>query len=487
MTPEVVARFRPLFMPRTVAVVGASSRNPALPNLFIRRIRDFGFAGRIYPIHPSAESIEGLRAYKSFSEAPEPIDYAYVGIPAAQVPELLASAGGKVRFAQVISSGFGESDQGQALEQALVAAAQAGGLRLLGPNCMGLYTPRGKITYTEIAPREAGNVGVVSQSGGLGTDVIRRGLVRGLKFSGLVSIGNSADLGVADLLEFYLADADTRVIGLYVESAKGGRRLFEVLRKAQARKPVVILKGGRTSEGARAASSHTGSMAADDRVWTALARQTGCVLAESLNPFINLLLAFRFLRPRPDHPTQRIALFGNGGGASVLGTDAFARAGLSVPLFAAETIGRLAALNLSAGASILNPIDAPVGAMQQEEGRVAEKILEAVYATANPDALVMHLSMPAFAGRTRPEVVENLVQAALRVRSRYPGRGHFVLVLRSDGEPAIEETKRAFRTRALELGIPVYDELEDAALVLAGMSAYERFVASRVPGGARGN
>ena len=292
-------RYAPLFMPKTVAVVGASTKGTALPNVFIRRIREFGFTGDIYPIHPSAKEIDGLAAYPSLAATPQPIDYAYIAVSAAQVPAMLEAAAGRVRFAQVISSGFGEVDEGKDLQQRLLDSARAGGMRLLGPNCLGIYTPRGKITFTEIGPTEVGSVGVVSQSGGLGTDIIRRGLGRGVKFSGLVTVGNCADLGPSDMLEFYLADALTKVIGFYIETAKDGRRLFDQLRAAKAVKPVVMLKGGRTRQGLAAAASHTGSLAGDERAWIALSRQTGCVLVDTLDDFIDTLLIFQTLTPQP--------------------------------------------------------------------------------------------------------------------------------------------------------------------------------------------
>jgi len=479
MSVSVIEQFKPLFEPKTVAVVGASTKGTALPNVFIRRIREFGYAGAIYPIHPSAESIDGLKAYRSLGDTPEPVDYAYIAIAAAQVPPLLAEARGRVRFAQVISSGFGEVDEGRELQEALAAAARAGGMRLIGPNCLGIYTPRGRVTFTEIGPEETGAVGIVSQSGGLGTDIIRRGLTRGLKFSGLITVGNCADIGPNDLLEFYLADAQTRVIGMYIETAGDGRRLFEILRGARAAKPVVILKGGRTRQGRAAAVSHTGSLAGDDRAWVALSKQTGCVMTDTLDEFIDTLLAFQALAPQPRHPTRCVVLFGNGGGASVLATDQFARLGLDVEPFAKQTVEALALLKLPPGTSITNPVDAPVGTLQQEDGRVAEKILEAIYGSGRPDALVMHLNLSAFAGRTKAEVLDNLVQAALRVQARYPGQAHFVLVLRSDGEPALEERKRAFRARAVALGIPVYDEIANAGRALASLAFHERFLATR--------
>ena len=370
-------------------------------------------------------------------------------------------------------------DEGRELQQKLADAARAGGMRLFGPNCLGIYSPRGHLTFTEIGPREAGSVGVVSQSGGLGTDIVRRGLNRGIKFSGLVTVGNCADIGPADMLEFYFADPQTKVIGLYIETAHDARRLFELLRAQKARKPVVMLKGGRTKLGLAAAVSHTGSLAGDDRAWVALSRQTGCILAETLDEFIDALLIFQTLVPRTGKPTQRVVLFGNGGGASVLATDAYARLGLEVAAFAHDTIAALAALKLPPGTCITNPVDCPVGTLQQDDGRVAEKILDIIYGIGKPEALVMHLNMAPFVGRSKPEVLDNVVQAALRVQSKFPGQAHFLLVLRSDGEPQIETRKREFRAKAVELGIPVFDEIGNAGQALKALRAHERFVQSR--------
>jgi len=479
MSDKVIETFRPLFEPKTVAVVGASTKGTALPNVFIRRIREFGYTGEIYPIHPTAGEIDGLKAYRSLGETPNPVDYAYIAIAAAQVAPLLEAGRGRVRYAQVISSGFGEVEEGRELQDTLAVAARAGGMRLIGPNCLGIYTPRGRVTFTEIGPRETGSVGIVSQSGGLGTDIIRRGLSRGLKFSGLITVGNCADIGPNDLIEFYMADPQTKVIGMYIETAGDGRRLFDILRRARAAKPVVILKGGRTRQGRAAAASHTGSLAGDDRAWVALSKQTGCVMAETLDEFVDTLLIFQALAPQPAHPTRRVVLFGNGGGASVLATDYYARLGLDVEPFERTTVEALAALKLPPGTSITNPVDCPVGTLQQEDGRVAEKILDLIYGSGRPDALVVHLNMSAFAGRTRPEILDNLVQAALRVQARYPGQAHFVLVLRSDGEPELEQRKRDFRAKAVALGIPVYDEITNAGRVLAALAWHERFVHSR--------
>ncbi len=471
--------FAPLFAPKTVGVIGASGSSVTIANTFIQRMVDYGFPGEIYPIHPKADELEGLKAYPSLADTPKPVDYAYIAIGAGRIPGILADAGGRVTFAQVISSGFGEVEEGRALEAELAESAKAGGLRALGPNCLGTYSPRGKLTFPPRPPEEVGTIGVISQSGGLGTDIIRRGSMKGLRFSGLVTVGNSADLGPNDLLEFYLADDRTKVIGMYLEDVKDGRRFLDILKDVTLQKPVVLLKGGRTAQGQLAAASHTGSLAGDERVWVALEKQTGAVMVDTLDQFIELLLAFQTLNPRTDRPTERCVLFGNGGGTSVLATDFFARCGLDVSPFEAAARDPLEALGLPPGTSVINPIDTPVATLQQEEGKIAETILDLVYSKAQPDALVMHLNLAAFVGRGPIDPLDNLIQAAVRVQERFPGQAHFMLVLRSDGEPKIEEGKRAYRDRAMAAGIPVYDELANAATALKAFRGYEAFRARR--------
>lgn len=478
-TREIVGRFRPLFRPATVAVVGASSRGNGRGNVLMRRLRSFGYTGAIFPIHPGAEEIDGFPAYASLAATPEPIDYAYIAIPGADVIPLLAGARGRVRYAQVVSSGFAETEGGAALEAALVQAARVGGMRLIGPNCVGLFSPRGGITWTEIGPQPGGPVGVMTQSGGLGVDIVRRGSNRGLAFSSLVTLGNCADLGLSDFLEYYLADDETRVIGMYVESARDGRRLFEQLRGARARKPVVILKGGRTPEGKAAAASHTGALRGGDRAWHALSQQTGCILVKTLDELIDTLLAFQMLVPDLAHPTKRVVLFGNGGGTSVLATDYLSEQGLKVVPFADETQRALRAIGLPPGSSVANPVDIPGGNFRKDGGVAACSILDAIYRLDAPDALIMHLNMTTFKGYARGGALDALVKAALQVKAGYPGHSHFILVLRSDGDPELEEQKRQFRVQASASGIPIYDELTHAGAALAAVSRFEHFACSR--------
>jgi len=471
---SIRARFEALFAPKTIAVVGASTTSSIIANTFIRRMKAYGYAGEIYPIHPKAEEIEGLKAYPSLGETPKPVDYAYIATRADRIPPLIGAAKGNVKFAQVISSGFREVEEGIALEADLLAQAREAGCRLIGPNCLGIYSPRGGVTFPVDAPKELGHVGVVTQSGGLGTDIIKRGQWRGLRFSGFVTAGNCADISPADLLEFYLADPQTSVIGFYLEDIGDGRRFFDLLRNASTPKPLVLMKGGRSELGRMAAASHTGALADNMAAWNALCAQTPTVMVDTVDQFVNALLALQQLTVRPERPTKKVVLFGNGGGTSVLATDFFAARGLDVTPFPAHTRQTLKALGLPPGTSVANPIDTPVGTLQKEEGRVANQILDIVYETAAPDAVVMHLNLAAFVGRGDVDPIDNLFQAAVNIGQKYPGQAHFALALRSDGSAEIDDKKRAYRERALANGIPVFDELPDAADALAALGHIEK-------------
>jgi len=485
---DLLAAFAPLFTPRNVAVLGASTSGGGPASNLIRQLREIGFAGPIYPVHPNASEIDGLPAYASLAALPEPVDYAFVAIAAPHIPAALAAGAGRVRFAQVMSSGFAESADGRGPEAALAEAARAAGIRLIGPNCLGTYSPRGHLTFLDGLSGRLGPVGLLGQSGGLVMDALRRGERRGLAFSGAVTLGNCADLGPADLLEFFLADAATRVVGLYLENSRDARRLFELLSGAGTEKPVVLLRGGRTGAGQRAALSHTGALASDDRIWSGLARQVGVALVDTLDGFVDALLALQLLMPRAQ-PSERVVLFGNGGGTSVLAADAFAREGFAVAPFGAAPDAALRALDLPAGSSIANPIDVPANILRRDGGAVAARILDAVCAQGDADAIVMHINMPVVLAYRDADLLGNLLSAALALRERHRKGPHFLLVLRSDGEPAIEARKQAYRERAVLSGIPVYDELDDAARALAALRTVERRRAAgggAVGGGAAG-
>lgn len=471
--------FAALLAPRTIAVVGASSRGTAPANHYIRNLRAYGFSGAIYPVHPTATEVEGLPAYPSLAETPAPADYAYIAVAAAAVPQTLVAARGRVRYAQVISSGFGETEDGVELERELVDAARAGGVRLLGPNCLGTHAPRGRVTFVDRSPAEEGPVAVVSQSGGLSVDILRLGAQRGVRFSGVVSVGNGADVTPAELLAHFLHDPATEVIGLYLESLVQGKRVLDVLRSERTDKPVVILAGGRTASGARAALSHTGALTGNHLLWPALAQQAGVVIVDTLPQLIDALLAFQLRDPVTRTSGSDVVLFGNGGGTSVLATDALERVGLCVPRLPDETISALQRLDLPPGTSLANPLDAPAWTLAVDEGRVAETVLSAVLGTASPAAVISHLNVGIILSNTNHDVMAGLVDAIARCREKYLDRTHHLLVLRSDGDPGTVAQTRPYRERAVRAGLPVFDELADAAAAASALLRHDRLRAGR--------
>lgn len=471
----VVQRYAPLFSPRIVAVVGASARASSQGNRFIRQLREVGFEGAIYPVHPSERTIEGLRAYPSLADTPEPIDYAFVAISGERVPRLLAAANGRVRFAQVMSSGFGEIEAGRELEKALVGAAHKGGMRLIGPNCMGIFSPRGRLTFVEGGPATPGTVGVMSQSGGLAIDLLLRGRERGLHYSGVISVGNCADLAADDFLEYFLADPETRVIGAYLEQVRNGRRFFEQLRNAGARKPVVILRGGRTRQGARAAASHTGALAGSDQAWLALSKQTGSILVDTLEDLIDALVAFQAYTPRAAEPTGQVVLFGNGGGASVLAADYLADLGLDVAPLDATSTEALAKLGLPAGASVANPVDIPANVLRKDRAKVAQTILQLLALSTGTEAVLMHLNLPVILGYRDVDMLTDLIEAVVRAKETIQARAHLSLALRSNGMPEVERRKRDARLKAMNAGIAVFDDISNLTRGAAAVHSFERF------------
>lgn len=476
--PRLANNLGRLLAPRSIVVVGASSDGTGLGNAFIRNLKSFGFGGSLSIIHPTAQAIDGVPCFPSLGALPETVDYAYVAIPAARVPATLAAAAGRLAFAQVISSGFSEVAGGESLQAELLEGARQGGVRVVGPNCLGLHSTRARVTFIDKVVDTAGTFGVITQSGGMGVDLLRRGQARGVRFSHLLSIGNSADVSVVEILDELIHDQDTEVIGLYLESVTDGRALFDSLcaRLAAGRppKPVVLLKGGTSSQGQRAAQSHTGALASDERIWSALAQQTGVVRVDTLDAFIDAALTFQLIQPNYARPTHRVCLFGNGGGTSVIACDALARHALAVLPFAPAIIEQLEALNLPPGASVLNPIDTPAGVLSKNQGALVESILNIVHRAGDVDAIVVHLNLPVIVGYYDETLLGNLIEAAMRSRDAATRKVHFMLVLRSDGSAAIDDIRRKYRGEAVARGIPVYDEMPQAAQALTALAWVER-------------
>lgn len=354
------------FHPDAVAVVGVP-RGQKAGRLFLEALLDPGFKGRLYAVNPNAAEILGVPCYPSVEALPETVDFAVVVVPSESAIEVVRSCANRgVKVAALFTAGFSErgDDQGLDRERELLAAARSGGLRLIGPNCMGVYCPEAGLAMFPGMPAESGGLGFISQSGSLCSLVVRAAADRGLRFSKVVSVGNQSDLQLADYLEYLGDDPATEVIGGYVEGVRDGRRFASVLASVARKKPVVLWKSGRTASGARAARSHTGSLAGPYAVWQGLLRQTGAIGVRNQDELIDTLVALSLLR-RPLGPG--VAMVTGPGGPAVSASDACEEAGLVLAQLDPDTERRLREHMAAAGTSVRNPIDVglvPGGAAQ---------------------------------------------------------------------------------------------------------------------------
>jgi acetyltransferase len=358
-----------MFNPRSVAVVGVSSGmlNPATI-IFLNNLISFGYKGEIYPINPNESEVCGLKVYPNIRDIPGPVDHVISAIPARMIPQLLDDCKAKgVKTLHLYTAGFAETgDEDRCdLQQDIVAMAKNSGVRILGPNCMGVYSPKAGISFCPDFPREPGKVGFIAQSGSYSMLVVRGASARGVRFSKMVSYGNACDIDECDLLEYLGNDPETEIIAAYIEGTRDGHRLRKVLTKAASRKPVIIIKKGHTEAGKRGTSSHTGAMAGDDRTWDAVIRQAGAVRVEDFEELVDLLATFQFFKlPK----SKKALLIGIGGGPSVRSADDCERAGLILHRIPDEMVQELRKTAPVAGSMLRNPVD--VGAYHVDWGRI---------------------------------------------------------------------------------------------------------------------
>ncbi|MGB6836070.1 MAG: CoA-binding protein [Dehalococcoidia bacterium] len=348
-----------LFHPRSVAVVGVSGkqRDWGGGEMFVRALQFMQFPGPIYPVNPRAQEVMGLPCYPSVREIPGPVDYVISSIPATAVLQLMDDAAAKgVRAIHFFTAGFRETGKAELveLERQVLERARSAGIRLIGPNCMGLYCPAGHLSFNRDSPTEPGNVAFISQSGLNAEELVLYAALRGVRFSKVISYGNATDLDESDLFEYCTVDPETEIIVSYIEGVKDGPRFLRAVRAASAAKPTILLKGGLTRSGSRAADSHTGSLAGSAQVWDALSRQAGALSVETLQEMEDLLVTFRFL-PRPEG--RGVAIIGVGGGSSVLAADMAERLGLEVPALSDDLQAELRQFTPVAGTSVRNPLD----------------------------------------------------------------------------------------------------------------------------------
>jgi len=355
-SPDLCAQIDDLFNSRSVAIVGVP-RGLKTGSVFLTALLEQGYSGRIYPVNPKADEIAGLKAYPSVADIPGPVDLAIVLVPQQKALDVVRECVAKgVKGAVLFTSGFSETGtrEGQDLEDEILQAARTGGMRLIGPNGMGLYAPKTGLSFFPGVSKEPGPVGMISHSGSLTNILGTIAETKGIRFSKVISSGNECDLTAADFLTYLGHDPDTGLIGAYIEGIKGGPYFLNALRQASLNKPVIMWKVGLTPEGARASASHTGAMAGSRDVWQGMLRQSGAVPVVGFEALTDALMGFSML---PPDPGNRMAVISGPGGLAVSAAEACGREGLQMAELTAKTRSDLDRLITFSGTSVRNPID----------------------------------------------------------------------------------------------------------------------------------
>ncbi len=443
------------FSPRGIAVIGASRSRGTIGGETFHNLR--GFAGPVYPVNPAAEAVQGVPAYPTVEAIPGPVDLAVVAAPPGQVIQVAEQCARKgVRALVVISSGFAETgEEGRARQAELLRVCRAAGMRLIGPNCMGIVNTdpdvRLNATFVPQTP-PPGRVGFLSQSGALGLAIIDYANSLGLGLSTFVSVGNKADISANDLLSYWESDPRTDVILLYLESLGNARKFARIARRVAQTKPVVVVKSGRSPAGARATSSHTGALiAASDVTVDALFRQAGIIRTDTLEELFDVA---SLLAHQPIPQGRRVGIITNGGGPGILCADACEAEGLEIPILGDGTQARLRAF-LPAQASVANPVDMIASATA---GHYRDTI-RAVGEDPGVDALVVIFIQPL---ATRAEDVARAIVDAVRGLARE--KPVLTVFMSARGVPEA--------LRGAEVRVPSYAFPEAAAIALAHVARH---------------
>lgn len=442
-----------LFCARSVAVVGASPNPEKLGHLILTNLIDGGYEGNIYPINPKADEIRGLRAYSSVSEVPGDLDLVVVVIPARFVAGVLREAARKgARAAVVISGGFRESGRGD-LEEELIDIAQESGLRILGPNCQGINYRPNRLCASWPLVTASGPLAVISQSGTVAATLAGWAADEGLGISATVSLGNQVDVCEADLIDFFGVDEESRVIALYLEGVKDGRRFLNVVKRVLPRKPIVVLKSGRTAGGQRAAASHTRSLSGRDEVFDAVCKQFGILRAQDLDSLYDSAKALGTLTPGDGN---RVLVITSSGGSGILAVDEAERRGLRIPLLSLEVAEDLKEANLPPNAILSNPLDLTMCTAEDFEATVS-----AIEPYDIADVYLLIFGDP----------IPGSTEVAQRLRHRVEAR---VAVAYLGGA----EVEKVERLRMHAAGIPVFPTPERAIRAIQGAVCAARFRAA---------
>ncbi|MCP1677177.1 acyl-CoA synthetase (NDP forming) [Natronocella acetinitrilica] len=478
-------RMRALFEPEAIAFIGASTSPSKLGYRNIKNLVDFGFRGRVYPIHPKAAEICGVQAYPSIGDVPGPVDRAYIALSAAQVPQALEDCVKKgVDVVQVLSAGFSEwvpkGERGEPAEDpdaVLRAAIKGSGTRVVGPNCIGTFSSRARLAMgaARYCPTDSGSITFISQSGTFAGDVVRRAQALGLPVGQVLSCGNCLDLDLIDYLLFCEADTNTKLIAIYAESIRNAGLFFRLA--AQSSKPIVIFRGGLTDQGGAAASSHTAALATDTVLWEAAVRASGVLQVGTLDDLLDVLVAFS------GHDTltgKRLAIFGSGGGVSVTSSDAAEQVDLELATLNSMTRSELEGF-AGPGTSVSNPIDIPVWGLKRGDDFVLGEILDHLKADDGIDAIVAYVEMGTVMdfSDADEEGLAQLQAICDSILATATSGAAVSLVLRSTGDKVQDDFVRAQRPVFIRRGISLYSSTARAVRAIGRLRAMSRGVASR--------
>jgi len=368
-----IASLDAVLKPRSIAVIGASRRNLTIGNRLFRNLLQHEFTGVVYPVNPKAKVVAAVQTYPSVLDIPGEVDLAIIITPADTVPQLMDECGQRgVRGVIIISAGFGESSpEGKAKQDAILEIAQRYGMRMVGPNCMGIVNTDPEVnmnaTFSPVFP-PTGGIAMGTQSGALGQTILEYAKNLNIGISTFVSIGNRADVSSNDLLQYWEKDPSTKVILLYLETFGNPKKFIRIARSITPTKPVIVVKSGRTSAGFRAATSHTGAMATAEVASEALFAQTGMIRVDTLEELFEVA---HLLYHQPVPQGKRVAILTNGGGPGIMTADACADRGLELQTLSDESVSKLKSF-LPSRASLANPVDMTAEASPEDYSRALE-------------------------------------------------------------------------------------------------------------------
>ncbi len=441
------------FKPSSVAIIGASASEKKAGYAVLRNLIKGGYKGKIFPVNPKRKEIMGVKAYPDARSLPEPPELAVLVVPpksCIEAVEAIGSMGTKAFL--VISAGFKETGaEGKKLEEALVESARKYNARIIGPNCLGVmdtHTPL-NATFATVMPPQ-GNVSVISQSGALLSAFFDWSIEEMVGFSKVISLGNQADLGEAELIEYLAEDDETKVILAYIEGTSKGTKLIQALKKASSKKPVLILKVGRTESGARASSSHTGSITGSDDAYRAAFRKAGAIKVETME---ELFVAAKLFSSYSPKEVNKVVVLTNAGGPGIMCTDALETSGLKLQQLS-ESTKELLKRVLPPMASVSNPVDV-IGDADAERYR---KALEILTEREETDAIIVLLT---------PQLMTEIAETA-RAVAKYKEKK---LILTSFmGRKRVSEGIKILRSH----GVPNFEYPEQSVIALSFMNQYIR-------------